>query len=667
MELRKKIEEFDPLQWADSSAVNRKRPDNKPGAVIIRLTDPEADIHRAAKWLIEHRIDITQGYKNWLRLGFALSDGLGEAGRDLFHELSRLNEGYNSTECDKQYTDCLHGKREGVTVRTFFHMAEEAGFDLRALAYEKVARELPPKPWGDGDADAYFADFANSQGCLEMNKIDNPLNINSDYNFISTDARVQNANTAKNSYERRSDQQPLATFSDQIPPEMWCSLLQKVMGPMRTYEAKDKMALGALAVLSGIIPNYYTIYHGKTVFPPVYLIIWGQTASGKGEVAHCMLLVRCVQKEIESEWKQKMEEYRRQHDEWEHLGQKKTADRTQRGSEPQEPPYRTPIIPANSSASAAYQTLHANAGWGIMFETEGSVMMDAFKSDYGDYMTGWLQAFHHEPIKLNRVRDNVHFQIDQPRLAICMTGTGEMMRKLFQYQEQGLCNRFAFYGLSSKLEWDSPFRQEERPLDQHYEELGKVVLDIYHQMKLLGRRIQFMMTTTQQQEFNQFFTELLAEQRILSGEEFASFVYRMGLNAVRIAMTLALLRRYEECKGERPMFLDNEQALICPDEDFRIMMTIVNALVNHSMKVYATFGKRSFMSGNPQLARLKAQELCLFEALSEVYTTDQVNKKAEELGMNVATVQRYLRNYITKYEVAVRVKNGLFRKVTFPQ
>ena len=667
MRTKKQLEQFDPKQWADSSAESKQRSDSKPGAEIILLTDLEADIRHVVRWLVEHRIDITQGYENWLRLGFALSDGLGEAGRDLFHQLSRLNEEYNPTECDKQYTACLHGKGQGVSVRTFFHMAGEAGFDLRALALEKIVKELPLEMSPDGVDEAFFADFANSQLYPEMYEMVNPLNINDDYNFISPDAPVQNAETAKNSYERRSEQQPLATFTDQIPLEDWCHLMREVMEPMRTPEAKDKMVLGSLVVISGVTPNYYTIYRGKIVYPPLYVIIYGPTASGKGEIVFCVLLIRGVQQKIESDWVKEMEEYRRLHAEWEQKGQKRGADRSQRGPEPQEPPFRTPIIPANSSASAAYQLLHANGDWGVMFETEGSVMMDTIKSDYGDYVPGLLQAFHHESIKMNRVRDKQHIQIDQPRLPICMSGTEDMMRKLFQYQEQGLCNRFFYYGLSSKMEWDSPF-QEVQPLERHYEKLGQVVLDIYHQMKQLGNRsIQFMLTESQKREFNQFFSDLLADQRILSGEEFSSFVLRMGLNAVRIAMTLALLRRYDECKGERLLFLDNEQALICSDTDFRIMMTMVNVLVNHSMKAFATFGKCSYRSSHPQVARMNAQERLLFEALDEEFTSGQVEEKAQELGMNVSTVQRYLSNYIKKYEVAVRVKNGLFRKVNVPQ
>ncbi len=353
MSTKKHLEEFDPKQWADSSAASKQRSDSKPSAVIIQRTDLDADIRYVVRWLMEHRIDITQGYDHWGWVGCARRAGLGGAGRDLFHQLSSLNEEYNPTECDKQYTYCLQGKREGVSVSTFFYMAQKAGFDLRALALEKMSGELPPEMSPHEVDEAYFADFANLQAYPEMYEKDNSLNINNDCNFISTDARAQIAKTAKNSFEPQSEPQPLPTFSDQVPFEDWPHLLREVMEPMRTPEAKDKMVQGSLVVISGVIPNYYTIYHGKTIFPPLYIIIWGSTASGKGEIVFCVLLIRGVQQEIESEWVKEMEEYRRQHAEWEQKGQKRGADRSQRGPEPQEPPFRSPLIPPNTSASAA--------------------------------------------------------------------------------------------------------------------------------------------------------------------------------------------------------------------------------------------------------------------------------------------------------------------------
>lgn len=91
--------------------------------------------------LVNRHIDITTPYKEgWIKLGFALADGLGEDGRELFHLLSSMNAEYNYEECDKKYTSCIKGKGKGVTINTFFKMAQKAGVDLKTIAREGTVR-----------------------------------------------------------------------------------------------------------------------------------------------------------------------------------------------------------------------------------------------------------------------------------------------------------------------------------------------------------------------------------------------------------------------------------------------------------------------------------------------------------------------------------------------
>ena len=76
-------------------------------------------------------IDLTCNYEDWLKLGFALVDGFGEAGREYFHRVSRFNAEYNAAECDQQFTKCLQAKKTGITLRTFFAAAMDAGINVK--------------------------------------------------------------------------------------------------------------------------------------------------------------------------------------------------------------------------------------------------------------------------------------------------------------------------------------------------------------------------------------------------------------------------------------------------------------------------------------------------------------------------------------------------------
>ena len=76
------------------------------------------------------QVDIAPDYNQWLSLGFALSDYLGEDGREYFHRLSRFNQKYDEQDTDKQYDNCLKARKEGITIGTFFYLAKKAGVDI---------------------------------------------------------------------------------------------------------------------------------------------------------------------------------------------------------------------------------------------------------------------------------------------------------------------------------------------------------------------------------------------------------------------------------------------------------------------------------------------------------------------------------------------------------
>jgi hypothetical protein len=74
--------------------------------------------------------DITNGYDNWLKIGFALSEEFGESGRIYFHQVSQWHSEYDHKECDVQFTNCLKSNRNGISIASFFHLCKVHGIEL---------------------------------------------------------------------------------------------------------------------------------------------------------------------------------------------------------------------------------------------------------------------------------------------------------------------------------------------------------------------------------------------------------------------------------------------------------------------------------------------------------------------------------------------------------
>ena len=611
------------------------------------------EVQHVVDMIVGQGKDITEGYTRWRDLGFSLAFMFGENGRELFHLLSKMNPEYNYKQCDDQYTRCLKSKGSGITERTFWGMVKEAGIDLRQLAIDKLR------------AKDFCAVCADAQACANENNNHNLLIINNSSSFVQGCARAQTAQTAQKS-ESADEAENITfhhTFSNEISEEMWPSYFRPILESMDDAEGRDKMILATLNLNSGIIPNFFGIYGSHIVYPPLYTIFFGAAASRKGDIRSCLEILKPLKKEIRAAYEAELANYREEHAQWDARGHR-AADRAERGAEPTEPDFRSPLIPANSSASAAYMALKANGGWGVMFETEADVLSQSLLSDYGDYSTGLRAAAHHETISLNRVRDKLHIDIEEPRLSVCITCTPGQLPKLFPSFENGLGSRFLFYGLNRKVEWISPFRNDDKVLDDVYAQLGEQSLDLRHQLEAMGaRRIQFMMSTAQQEEFDTFYTALLKEQFHMVGEGITSFIFRLGLSAFRIAMTLTMLRRYSEWDKEKPLFDDTEQAILCSDTDFKITMTIMNTLVNHTAQIYSCLKKEDEGAIFMQKHNMNASEASFFQALGSEFTSEEARQCAQSLNISFDSARRYIGRYVNVYHVAVRVKNGLYRKI----
>ena len=124
---------FNPHEWLDVKGTEAERP---APAIASGSGGEASDIEMITSRIEEARVDITSSYANWRDLGFALSDALGENGRDYFQRLSRFHPEYSAIEADRQYDRCLKAGGHGITIKTFYQLAKAHGISL-------VTRSMP--------------------------------------------------------------------------------------------------------------------------------------------------------------------------------------------------------------------------------------------------------------------------------------------------------------------------------------------------------------------------------------------------------------------------------------------------------------------------------------------------------------------------------------------
>lgn len=131
---------FDPVTWAGKSA-DAKKPatatKHQPAASQpLHPMEELAKARAVTRELLRRGANIADDYGDYLKLGFALANGLGNDGRELYHELCSQSTKYRETDCERKWQQCLRQTDGRTTIATFYNMAKQAGVDLSSIARE---------------------------------------------------------------------------------------------------------------------------------------------------------------------------------------------------------------------------------------------------------------------------------------------------------------------------------------------------------------------------------------------------------------------------------------------------------------------------------------------------------------------------------------------------
>ena len=486
-------------------------------------------------------IDITAAYPDWLSIGFALVSELGEEGRPLFHRLSRFYPGYDMAEADRQYTVCLRDGSREISIATLFHIAKTHGIVIPVSSRNR---------------------------CEEVEE-DEENEETGRPKPVKTDTFSQ-------------------TVGGQLP-----DILKRIVADAVSPVDADLLILGSLTVFSACLPNVYGVYDRREVFSNLFLYVTASASAGKGRLSLCRHLAAPLHRELREQYRKSMERYKQE--QLQYVLNKKKGE----ASEPEEPPFLTLFIPANSTATVVYQTLSQNNGVGLLFETEGDTLANAFNSDLGNYSDGFRKAFHHETISYLRKKDREYVEITKPKFSAILSGTPEQVFNLIPSAENGLFSRFIFYVMPTEIVWHDMFDASEGPTaDELFKEIGR---DFYQFHKLLGAQL------------------------------------------FRFAMILTVLRQMDE--GAFPLALEDgkEALLVCTDADFDTALAMVKVLLQHTVRVFQALPRRTerrFRQDRRQ--RTESYMQTFLAALPEAFSRSGYLQTAADMGINEKTAERYI-------------------------
>lgn len=650
---------FDPLAWAAQNNANSEpQPVSAPVENPLTSTPPEGELVRAlavVEELLRMGANIADDETDYYRLIEAMQD-LGEDGKEPCRQLCQQSGKYDSKDFEYKWNWASRNQRRSIYIATFYDMAKRAGVDLA-----DIARRFPSPGFSSKPQFPHGCEKSCSQqgkDTSESSKTSASQYVNSE-NASSTANGAHAACSGEESEEMRFSFN--RTFSDQLDLTALPATLQRVIEGQQTAEERDKTLLASLNLLAMAQPNVYGIYHGKRVYTPFYLFILGIAGiANKGVIDDVKQLLMPIDKAMRAKYYAQMDEYEELHTEWEQKKAQRIKGAEAAGPEPKEPVYRRIFVSADSSAAAFKLDLYNYGGRGIVFSTEADTLTQVLGQEWGQFSDAFRMAFHHETIESTRAKDRQHIVIEEPQLGMLVTCTPKQITYLLSPKqcENGTSSRDLFYCTRGSVEWRSPFEAKEPVADRYYK-IGEGVKVMYDQLTARSdKRIQILLAKEQQQLFDAHFSPLLPEQVGLYGTDFAAFVVRIALVAFRLMMILTTLRYYEQ--GSLADL--QQQAFVCNDDDFHTAMTIIDCLVAHTAYVYTTLLHPD--DDVPLTVQpMKGREQQLFMSLPDEFPTQQFEQTCKALGIPVKTGQRYLGNFISRYQLIERISQGHYVKL----
>lgn len=424
-----------------------------------------------------------------------------------------------------------------------------------------------------------------------------------------------------------------------IPMEVYDNLpkiIQERCSLIEQRHRKDVFLIASLPVMASHLTKVVAGHADGYYSPDLFTLIVADPGAGKGVASKAKKLGNSLNKYLIERSKQEKENF-----------ESLPNDDKILISEPKD---RSLFIPANSSSRAIYDTMEANSGWGLLFETEIDTMLNATGQEWGNFSDITRKAFHHEDISINRKNDR--FFIDNPRLSICITGTFDQFKKMFNSAENGHFSRYALYTFDVPRKWQSHRPTENSiKLDQSIESASEKLFRLHQALQRRTDHLYIDLTDQQWELLDSTFAE---NMQAIEDLDLSSYLHasnnRAAILALRMASMFAVIRLFEE----NPIQVEQVKSISPNNSDMKAAIMLADVFIKHAIRLYNILPNATNTDG-------KGERYNKFlKALETEFQTSNALDEANRLGIPEGTVKRWL----SDNNDIQRIKHGLYRKVS---
>ena len=466
---------------------------------------------------------------------------------------------------------------------------------------------------------------------------DHNCNINACFNA----KQAQISDTEIEKEEEKDENEVIDDTCGPIPGPIFSTLPQSLKNLLviaKNDRERDVILLSCITILSGIFHSLRTMYGNKKYSPHLYMCFLAGSGSGKGVAMYATLLGKPIHNELVKRNKAAKREYENKLVEWElelraAIKEKRKPNMDLR---PEDVERDILYLQANTSKS---QMLHEMAGsqkhGNILPVSEIDEFSESLQTKYGKHAAEIRMYFHHERVGQSFKNDKEPVEIENPRLALMMTGTPQQLVNFIRTIEDGMFSRFLFYVMSTNYKWIS-----QSPLDGNgnidVEELFSPLAQMLkkHFFNTIGQEITINFTREQWDKHTSTFQAQLGMVVAEDAPDITGVIFRTGLIVLRVAMVLCGLRILEAGW--------NVKEYTCTDEDFDTAMKIVLTCMNHTLNTSTMMEEGSKRHKLTNYYKL----LPVLKKMKDKFKYSEFKSGANDIGIGDTSVKRALKKYI---------------------
>lgn len=454
---------------------------------------------------------------------------------------------------------------------------------------------------------ADFAKFADMQS-QEFSKNENSNN---------------NVSIEEEDYLKTSPIIPQSVY-DYLPP-----ILFESCRVFKEPRERDTFLTGALAILSGCLPNVSGVYGGSIVYPSLFSFVLAPAASGKGALKFAKALADEYHKTLLKQSNEDKKVYEEKIAAYKMLKAKGKIEKNQ--EIPIEPKFKVVFIPGNVSNARVIQHLDWNEGNGIICETEADTVGTAMKNEWGSYSDMLRKSFHHEKISVSRKTNSEYIEVNEPQLSVALSGTPKQVFNIIASAEDGLFSRFIFYVFKTDAIWLDPSpKGNPVNLTEYFKTQSSQVLKM---VEFFERDAMVLLLTEEQwDKFNPIFSTYLVQISTFVSDDAQSVVKRLGIILFRLCMIFTAIRKFDTN--------DHHKEVYCSDIDFETALTLIQTYLQHSIIMFENLPKQEesgvFKSGQ--------NKKHFFDALPNQFTRKEAVNIGNSFNIKERTVGTLLKN-----------------------